>query len=66
MSTRCNMVWEIDVEAKSPEDAALFAESVMHDYAVDGHRPVFDVFEPKEVLCRVLGEKIQVDLETED
>lgn len=38
------VVWEIDVEAESPRDAALMAESIMHDYAIDGHRPVLDVY----------------------
>lgn len=38
------VVWECDVEAESPHAAALEAESIMHDYSTDGHRPVLDVY----------------------
>ena len=38
------VVWECDIDAATPEAAALEAESIMHDYATDGHRPVLDVY----------------------
>ena len=37
------VTWEIEVDAETALDAAREAESIMHDYAIDGHRPVFVV-----------------------
>jgi hypothetical protein len=42
--TEYTVVWEIQIDAETPEEAALEAESIMRDYSTDGHRPVFAVF----------------------
>lgn len=53
------VIWEIEIDAESPEAAAICAEEIMHDYSIDGPRPVFDVYSPDDPNCT------QIDLETE-
>lgn len=65
------VVWECDIDAATPEAAALEAESIMHDYASDGHRPVLDVYRNVPLGASAYAdcggvEHEQIDLEETD